>query len=507
MMRPVAKPLPSNGRHGLSGLYLVTADAAGLTEDVAVGLRSRGAVVCVLPAADPSQFAPRIEALRHAHGPVRGIVHLAALGLAAEPEGLDAWRAATGVATKNLLALLQACGTEMADATTPLRVVAVSRMGGEWRWGGDHADLAGASLLGNGGAHGLLRSAVREFPHILGKVVDFDAACAAETMTDRIVRETLIPGGGDEIGYRLGQRFFLHPEPAWLDAAPSTEDWRPAPGWVVLVTGGARGITAEICRELARPGVRLVLVGRSADGAGAGREANLRAFRQAGAEVEYHGLDVRSPHAFGGLIDALYARYGRIDAVVHGAGVIEDQRFATKSRDSFDRVFDVKADSGFILSRHLRPKGLRWVVLFGSVSGRFGNSGQADYAAANETLARIGWWMNARWLSTRVVTIQWGPWRGVGMASEDVQRLLGSQGIVPIEPESGRRFFVEELSRGRKADAEVIAGEGPWGLEADQDLGSVFASLMPLLSPRETAEPVDGPRAPVAALTALTAPA
>jgi NAD(P)-dependent dehydrogenase (short-subunit alcohol dehydrogenase family) len=333
---------------------------------------------------------------------------------------------------------------------------------------------------------------------MLGKVVAFDVDCAAALMAERIVRETLIPGGGDEIGYRHGERFFLHPEPAPLDAAPAREDWRPGPGAVVLATGGARGITASICRELAAPGVRLVLVGRAAAATGEERAANLRAFRDAGAEVEYHGLDVGSQVAFGGLIDALYARYGRIDAVLHGAGVIEDQRFAAKTRDSFDRVFDVKADSGFILARHLRPEDLRWVVLFGSVSGRFGNSGQADYAAANETLARIGRWMNARWPATRVVTIQWGPWRGTGMASEDVQRLLGSQGIVPIEPASGRRFFVDELRRGGKADAEVIAGQGPWSMPPDQDLGSVFASLMPLLHPRGSVEPEDAPGPPAA---------
>jgi acyl transferase domain-containing protein/NAD(P)H-dependent flavin oxidoreductase YrpB (nitropropane dioxygenase family)/NAD(P)-dependent dehydrogenase (short-subunit alcohol dehydrogenase family) len=499
VMRSIAKPLPERSLRSLSGLYLVSADGEGLADDVAVGLRSHGAIVCVLSVADRPSLAPRIAELRNAYGPVRGIIHLAALGLPTEPDGIDGWRAATAVATKNLFALLQACSAEMAEETEPLRIVSVSRMGGDW---GRSGELSGSPV--GGGAHGILRSAVREFPHILSKGIDFDVACAADTMTDWIIKETLMAGGGDEIGFKLGRRFFFHPEPSEFPAAPPSEDWRPSMGWVVLATGGVRGITAEICRELARPGVRLVLVGRSADGAdgeaSSERQANLAAFRKAGAKVEYHAVDVRSEDAFGGLIDELYQRYGRIDAVVHGAGIIEDQRFATKPFESFERVFDVKADSGFILSRHLRPDGLKWVVLFGSVAGRFGNAGQADYAAGNETLARLGCWMNLTWPATRVVTIQWGPWCGVGMASEGVQSLLGSQGIVPIEPAAGRRFFVDELSRGSKHDAEVIAGQGPWGLEPDHNLNSIFASLMPLINPPEMTQPADPMKSPLEAL-------
>jgi NAD(P)-dependent dehydrogenase (short-subunit alcohol dehydrogenase family) len=469
LLRPVARKLP-RGARGLHGLYLVAAGDEALAEDVVAGLCAHGAVAYVLRIAVAEGLADRLEALRGQHGPVRGIVHLSPLDQLAGEHRFEAWRAATRANTKNLFVLLQACASELADETKRLHVVSVSRL------------RAPAS----GGPGGLLRSAAQEFQNLLVKVVDFDDAHTRVQMAADIVREVLNPGGGDDIGYRSGERYFFHPEAAELDAMPDRRDWRPCENWVVLATGGGRGITAEIVGELATPGVRLVLVGRSESDASGERAANIERFRRSGAQVEYHALDVRSEVEFGGLIDDLYRRYGRIDAVLHGAGVIEDQRLAQKDLASFERVFDSKADSTFILSQHLRPDGLKWVVLFGSVSGVFGNSGQADYAAGNEALARLGHRMNLRWPVTRVVTLQWGPWSRIGMASEGVQRLLAGKGITPIEPEAGRQFFVAELSRGRKADAEVIAGHGPWHQEPDRHLTSIFESLMALSSAGDT---------------------
>ncbi|XXY50925.1 SDR family NAD(P)-dependent oxidoreductase [Sorangium sp. So ce269] len=192
------------------------------------------------------------------------------------------------------------------------------------------------------------------------------------------------------------------------------------------------------------------------------RRATLDALRRRGAAVEYHAIDVRDGERLDALIAGVYRRFGRLDAVVHGAGVIEDQLLADKRADSFDRVFDTKADSTFVLGQALRPDGLRWCVLFSSISGRFGNRGQSDYAAGNEVMSHLAAQLDVRWPGTRVVSIGWGPWREVGMAGEGVLRRLAAQGIVPVDVEAGCRFLFEELSRGSKGDVVVVAGEGPW---------------------------------------------
>lgn len=495
VMVPAVKPLLRLGEGELDGLYLVSADDGPVAEAVAAGLRRHGAGVgMIFPAllGDVGALGERVAVLREVHGPVRGVVHLGALSLPERCADLESWRAATLVAIKGLFALLQVTADEIEDEASPLRLVACTRMGGDWGRGG----LSVGAAAG-GGIHGLLRSLESEYPHLFTKVADFDHSLSDPAMAARVVDEVLAPGGGGEIGYRSGQRVIFGAEPASLAERPDSEAWRPRADWVVLATGGARGITAEICRDLARPGVRLVLVGRSAGGEGeaaAERDANLASFRLAGAEAEYHGLDVRDEAAFGGLIDGLYDRFGRIDAVLHGAGIIEDRRFAAKEADSFDRVFDTKADSGFILSRHLRGEGLKWVALFGSVAGRFGNQGQGDYAAGNETLARLGQVMATDWPDARVVTIHWGPWRGAGMAGEGVQALLEAQGIATIDLESGRQFFVDELSRGGKGDTEVVAGHGPWEAQTDRLLASVFEASVLLLRVRAGVEQAKDPR-------------
>ncbi|WP_051237177.1 type I polyketide synthase [Ottowia thiooxydans] len=478
------KPLPTRLPKPASGLWVITSDNGDVARQLLGKFHAEGLGACLIPHEElnsPELIVRRLTAQRYVHGPVAGIVHLAALGSPAQADDLAAWRDATARVVKSLHVLLQACAQELTDPGHPMRLLAASQSGGVLDI--EHPEGNTAAWSAAGGCHGLLRSVEQEFPHLLTKVVDVEPSSSG--LVELLFAEASLPGGGTEIAYRAGERFIRVPQQApWPTDAPADDRWRPQAGWVVLATGGARGITAEICRELAAPGVRLVLVGRSAaqdTSAGQERETSMASFRAAGAEVEYYSLDVRDEAAMTHLINDLYERYGRIDAVVHGAGLIEDQSFLAKEPESFDRVFDTKADSAYLLSHLLRPAELKWMVLFGSISGRFGNQGQSDYAAANQVMARLGTHLDQRWPSTRVVTIDWGPWQGAGMAADGVLALLEGQGITPVSIAAGRRFFVEEMSRGRKGESEVIAGNGPWALEIDRLLSTVFELSLLLL--------------------------
>jgi NAD(P)-dependent dehydrogenase (short-subunit alcohol dehydrogenase family) len=290
---------------------------------------------------------------------------------------------------------------------------------------------------------------------------------------------------------------------------------------VVLITGGARGITAEIACELAsryRP--TLLLVGRSplpdptesalTSGLNSPRDlkaalidqmreagqcvtpahvetacsrllqdreirANLTTMRQAGATVQYYSVDVRDEHAFGYLIEEIYRLYGRLDGVIHGAGVIEDRLIEDKVPDSFDRVLETKVISAFVLSRKLRPESLKFLVFFSSVAGRFGNRGQSDYAAANEVLNKLAICLDQQW-QARVTSINWGPWEKTGMVSREVQQKFAERGVQMITPQAGRRAMDRELRFGKKGEVEVILGAGPWGtVEINRPMSSRLA--------------------------------
>ena len=188
--------------------------------------------------------------------------------------------------------------------------------------------------------------------------------------------------------------------------------------------------------------------------------------RESGARVEYYQVDVREGEAFGSIVDRVYQTHGRIDGFIHGAGIIEDKLIEDKSLESFNRVFDTKTDSAFVLSRKLKADSLKFLILFSSIAGRFGNGGQTDYAAANEVLNKLGIYLDRQWPG-RIVSMNWNPWAGAGMASPEVQRRFAEQGIQPILPPAGRLALDEEIRHGQKGQVEVIIGNGPWNKGVD----------------------------------------
>ncbi len=420
------------------------------------------------------------------------------------PERLTDWRTCTQIQAKSLFHLVQTCATDLhaAGASNCGQVVACALLGGAWGRNG----TSGAGLPTGGAANGLLKTLRIEWPAVPAKTIDFNVSLPPEHMAQCILDELLHPSLHTEIGYPTKVRTVFDPAPA-VRTPTGPVQLEPQRDWVVLVTGGARGITAEITAELLVPGMTLILVGRAPEPQPetpltAGIEdiarlrqvfleqakrkgealkpvaieqnirdllrdrtirTNLAQFREQGALVEYCPVDVTHEAALGELIAGIYQRHGRLDAVIHGAGIIEDKRIVDKNPRSFDRVFDTKVDSIFLLSRYLRPERLKLLVLFGSVAGSFGNLGQVDYAAANELVNRFAWYLDRQWPQTRVVVLNWGPWDVTGMASDAVNEQFKARGVIPITPASGRRFFAEEIRYGHKGDTELVVGtfEGP----------------------------------------------
>jgi NAD(P)-dependent dehydrogenase (short-subunit alcohol dehydrogenase family) len=288
------------------------------------------------------------------------------------------------------------------------------------------------------------------------------------------------------------------------------------PGAVVLVTGGARGVTAEAALAIARLGqCHMELVGRSpwpaADEdpltAGATELADVRrilidsgrystpstieaecgrllreremratvsALEELGAKVRYHQADARDADALAALVAEVGTRLGRLDLVVHGAGVLDDRLVRDKTLEGFDRVFATKVDAARTLLDVTPPD--TTLVFFGSVSGVFGNRGQVDYGAANDALDELAE-VAARSRAGRVISIDWGPWAGSGMVSPELEREYARRGIGLIRPEEGTQLLLEELAhpsrRARlvvmRARPEAMAPETANGREAAKE--------------------------------------
>ncbi len=349
------------------------------------------------------------------------------------------------------------------------------------QFGLSDCDEAGVTAAGT---LGVTKAFQREFPGVVVRTIDVDrhSPSLAQQLLDELER----PHGPLETGLTATRRTTLELIPQPLPPALLSMPIDAAS--VILVTGGGQGITAEIVRGLAASRCLVVIVGRSAmpseesdetrdlDDSGLrhsivskfqqcgesftpvdieqavsliskGRVLlrNLDSFRQAGARVEYHSLDVRDVSSLGSLIDDLYVRHGRIDGVLHGAGVIHDKLIVDKSPELFAEVFRTKVDSAFCLATKLRPARLKFFVLFSSISGRFGNRGQTDYAAANEILNKLAQRLNREWTSTRVVAINWGPWNG-GMVSDTLRLRYTARGIELIPVDKGVEACLAELT-------------------------------------------------------------
>ena len=493
VIRPQSVPFIAE-RSRLSGLVLVCGGDEATRKPLIDALVAQGAAVQTVDAIEPDAIAMSLAAARERHGSVCGVVHLYGM----EPLASDAfadWRGAAQRSVMSLFHLVQALGSELSG----IRLVAATRLGGTLG-----RTAVGDGAVPGGGVAGLIKCLRHEYPEGRFRLVDFNgqtSATIAHYLADELLANDTLP----EVGYTGDARYATTTvEDALLENAFAPR-LSPSGDWVVLATGGARGITAELLEEIAQPGMRIVLVGRSpeppAEEARFAEAADATALRQRliedarasgqalkpvelerqlsrllaareirgnllrlaarGATVDYQACDVRDVQAFGGLIDSVYDRYGRIDAVLHGAGVIEDRLLADKTVESFDRVFGTKIDSAWTLKHRLRPESLKLLVFFSSVAGRYGNQGQSDYACANEVMNRLAWQLSREWTETRVIAANWGPW-DAGMASEGVKRQFRERGMEPIPLAGGRRYFVNELAYGPKNEVEVVIGQGPW---------------------------------------------
>jgi len=513
-----AEPLPDSPAALEPGLYLLTPDELGVADALSRKLRQAG----VQPMLVPEEVLGDAERLPHwldaqwRGMSIRGVIHLLPLGRPSlsKDAALAEWRERIELEVKTLFDLLRLVGSELRGRG---RLLTVSGMGGRFGRGG----LRGADTAFSGGAGlaGLVKTLNLEWnadasqPGFIGKALDLDPADDPEQLATWVLRELALPGGRREVGYPAGVRTIFRTIPASLCPLPEPLR-RPDERWVVLATGGARGITAEILLELAPYRPTLVLLGRTplptaeepalrdladaaalrrhfierltADGAAPrpveierrvqavlrDREtrANLADFAALGARVDYRAVDVRDEAALAALLEELYGRYGRIDAVIHGAGVIEDGWLLDKTRAGIDRVIDTKVDSAFLLAKHLRPDTLKFLAFFTSVAGRFGNRGQADYATANEILGRLAWAVAARWDSAvKVAAVNWSPWdrttHGAGMVTPEVRRQFEARGVRLVDATAGRRFLLNELLYGPASEVELVAGDFPWEYE------------------------------------------
>ncbi|GHF63526.1 polyketide synthase [Kitasatospora xanthocidica] len=267
-----------------------------------------------------------------------------------------------------------------------------------------------------------------------------------------------------------------------------------------LITGGLGGIGLTLARSLARAGAaRLVLIGRGAGDQSAATA--LDALREAGAEVLAVRADVTDAESLNRALDQARSAFGRIDGVIHAAGVPGGGSVELRSDDSMRAVLAPKTAGLRHLLDALQPGEAEVLVLCSSLATLIPTYGQADYAAANAYLGAVAEAEAARG-ERHAVAVDWDMWAQVGMASqaevpEALRAFQADMLAGALTPEQGARAFAALLDGppGRAVVARVGAAVVDGALRTSTAPGADQPRTAALPRP-ELATPYTAPATP-----------
>lgn len=347
------------------------------------------------------------------------------------------------------------------------------------------------------GFPGLIKSLAHEFPTINFRAIVshsiFDPNLLSQITVDELLTED---DTYTEIIYKDNKRYFAKPKPVTLVKNGSSH-FSLDKDAVVVVFGGAQGITPELISELSKEyPCNYILVGRSdapteefdkyksLDSKDKIRrylitEENMKSpseiekkvqkifktnqinenvakIEQNGAKVTYISLDIKNEEALRYFIKKTYDTYNRIDGIFHAAGLLDDKLFIHKTFESFYKVYSTKVTPLHVLLDELRSD-LKLFVMFSSVASAYGNKGQSDYASANSVFDHIASTLNDK-VEARILTINWGPWKGTGMVNETLEAEFKKRGVSLIPLKKGAEYFVNELKYGKESHILVMGG-------------------------------------------------
>ncbi|HET8797018.1 MAG TPA: SDR family NAD(P)-dependent oxidoreductase, partial [Thermoanaerobaculia bacterium] len=172
---------------------------------------------------------------------------------------------------------------------------------------------------------------------------------------------------------------------------------------------------------------------------------------QYGGRVSYRQVDLLDLEQVRRLVDAIRSEHGRIDGILHCAGMIADDLIVKKESDRFAAVLAPKVRGTYNLDQATGDDNLQFFMMFSSIAGAAGNVGQADYACANGFMDQFAAWRNRLVAEgqRRGVTraINWPLWQEGGMEIDSATRahLLQTIGVVPMQTATGLEVFQRSL--------------------------------------------------------------
>ncbi|WP_226001952.1 type I polyketide synthase [Paenibacillus sp. BJ-4] len=308
------------------------------------------------------------------------------------------------------------------------------------------------------GLLGLLQSAEKENPKIMGQFVELESA-GLEDMIEKLKENSQYPKD-KRIRYEDSKRLVLGWNEMKASGTTGRVPWKDR--GIYLITGGAGGLGLIFAKDIARR-VReatLVLVGRSM--LDEGKQAILEELEALGARVEYKRVDIAQKEEVSKLILEIREEYGDLDGILHSAGVIQDRFIIHKTQEGFAEVMAPKVAGLVNLDQATKELNLDFFILFSSIAGIMGNPGQADYSAANAFMDAYALYRSSLAASKerkgQTLSVNWPLWKDGGMqVDDDTEMAWQSIGMVAMQTSNGIKALYDSLASGQK---QVLVIEG-----------------------------------------------
>ncbi len=250
-----------------------------------------------------------------------------------------------------------------------------------------------------------------------------------------------------EVTYLDGKRFI--PELMPLITNREFQNILPNRDDVILVTGGAKGITLECIRGLGRLSKsKFILIGRGDSREDKFLKRNLDSLTQSNIDFEYCQSDISDIESLSRAIETIHLKYGIITGLIHAAGINKPKRIVDIVENDIMQSLKPKVTGLQNLFSLIDIKSLKFCISFGSLIAESGMAGNADYALANQWLKNEILQLATRYPDIYFLNIEWSVWGGTGMGQNlGVLESLKKQGIDPISLDNGINFFIDILKK------------------------------------------------------------
>jgi polyketide synthase PksN len=311
------------------------------------------------------------------------------------------------------------------------------------------------------GIASLLKTANIENPNIFGQVIRVTNSLESSDIVTTL-KDNAKYSQDYSVLYKDGKRFVLT-----IKEEEGISEEQRSPVWknegVYLITGGMGGLGLIFAKEIVNKvkNAVIVLTGRSP--LTVEKQSILNELETKDATLVYYQADVSVEDSVMKLIEKIQVDYGKLNGIMHCAGLVKDNFIYKKTLQEFLEVLSPKTQGIINLDFASKAIDLDFFVLCSSLSGVTGNIGQADYAAANAFMDAFAAYRDEMVRTNRrsgqTISINWPLWQDGGMNIEESfeKAIRDRTGMTTLRTETGLELFYRSMALNKN---QIIAVEG-----------------------------------------------